>query len=235
MKKLLVLTSILLTTGSVVFATSTFGTLSDFTVGTGNPNNAFQITTIVNGANTITLGLQAQQRYNNPVLANNGAGTYYADPGANYGTPATPTTPGTPSNFKGSTWNFDFYLDATAGSYTYKLFYGLDGSALLSFDPTLVSDNKATPLNHGGQNSDNLLFSNFGGVLNTLSFDPNANAIYDFELVAYNNDNAAIGSSAIKVVVGTVHFVTSTGILLGLGFVGLMVFGIRQNRLQAAK
>jgi len=235
-KLLLGLAATCLITGNIAFAApvtpaGTFGTLSDYTYGTGNPNDAFMTTTITDRGNTITLGLQAQGRYNNPAVGNNGAGIYYATPGENYGTPATPTTPGTPSPFKGATWNFDFYFDATGGSYTYKLFFGTDASSLVSFDPTILGDNGSST-HTGGQNSENL---DFTGFKSAIGFDPNADGIYSFELVAYDLNNDAIGHSAINVDVRSVPDAASTAGLLGLAFAGLAAFGFRKNRLAMAK
>lgn len=230
MKKLLGLTLIVLITGLAAFASpvtpaGTFGTLSDFTVGSGNPNNAFMTTTINNGGNTITLGLQAQQRYSNPTLGNNGAGIYYATPGANNGLDGA-----SPAHSIGATWNFDYYFDTTGGSYTYKLYAGTDPSVWTSsfgyIDPSSSLLGNDPSANHGGQNSENIAF--FGG-------DPNLAAIWSFELVAYDANGIAIGSSAINVNVGSVPDTASTAMLLGLGFVALVGFGIRQNRLQVAK
>src|SRR5665213_1147993 len=228
MKKLFVLTSILLASGFAVFATEvtpagTFGTLSDFTVGSGNPNDAFMTTTILNNGNTITLGLQAQQRYSNPVLGNNGAGIYYATPGANNGLDGA-----SPAHSTGATWNFDFYFDTTGGSYTYKLYLGTDASVWTStygyVDPASSLWGNSPSTHNGGQNSENIV---------TLGGNPNLEGIYSFELVAYAANGSAIGHSAINVVVGTVPDVASTAMLLGLGFIGLAAFGFRKNRLQA--
>ena len=235
MKKLLGMTSILLTTGSVVFATpftpvyNTFGTLSGATFGgTGNPNNAVAITTISSGSDTITLGLQAQQRYANPSLANNGAGTFYATPGANYGNPANPSDK-TYSTLLGATWNFDLYVglnDVSGSSYTFVLLYGKDGSPLVSVPAgsanfTVIS-----------QNSENLDFASFGTA---IGFDPNANGQYDFELEAFNAAGSLLGQSAIDVDVAPVPDAASSAWLLGLGFFSLAVFGFRQNRLAMAR
>jgi len=224
MNKILSLSAILLTTGFAALAVpvtpaGTFGTLSGATWGgTGIPNNAAMTTTIANGGNTITLGLSATSRYSNPALANNGAGIFYATSGINNGL----TTPG---HTPGATWNFDFYFDATGGNYTYKLFYGLDPASLLSFDPTTIPDNQATP-NHGGQNSENLVYG-FG--------DPNATGTYSFQLVAYDSAGAAIGQSAINVIVSSVPDAASTASLMGLGLLGLALYGRRKHSLSAAK
>ncbi len=158
MKTLMGLTSILLTSGFAVFAspvTPTYTTFGELTgaqwSGSGNPNNPVAITTVNDNGNTITLGLAAQQRYFNPALANNGAGTFYATPGENNGN-------GSVSHALGSTWNFDFYFNATGGSYTYELFYGTDASSLFSVDPTLIGDNGAALNTGGGQNSETCCF-----------------------------------------------------------------------------
>lgn len=235
MKKLLGMTSILLTTGSVVFAApftpayDTFGTLSGATFGgTGNPNNAVAITTITSGSDTITLGLQAQQRYANPALANNGAGTFYATPGANYGNPANPSDK-TYSTLLGATWNFDLYgnlVDNSGATYSFILLYGKDGSPLVSLPFGSANFTETT------QNSENLDFATFGTA---IGFDPNADGQYDFELEAYNAAGTLLGDSAIIVDVGTVPDAATTAGLLGLGFLTLAVFGFRQNRLQVTK
>lgn len=250
MKKLLGLTSVLLTTGLVAFAApvtptyTTFGTLSGATWGgTGNPNDAVAITTIVNGGDTVTLGLQAQGRYSNPPLANDGAGTFYATPGENYGNPATPTTPGTPSNYKGATWNFDYYIsvnNSDFNNYTFQLLYGTDASSLVTmpFGPVLIAqaDGSKSYSTVGGtttaQDSENLDFSFLGPL---IGFDPNANGQYSFELQALDGSGKLLGQSAIVVDVGTVPDAASTAWLLGLGFLSLTVFGFRQNRLAMAK
>lgn len=229
MKRLHVLTSILVTTGFAVLATpftpiGTFGTLSGFTAGSGNPNNAFMTTTIANGGDTITLGLQAQGRYSNPVLGNNGAGTFYATPGANNGL-------GSPAHSIGPTWNFDYYINVanTSGSlYGFALLYGNDGSAL-----STLSFGAATSASGTSQDSWNLSMTSFLNIV--PAFDPNANGIYDFALEALDASGNVLGTSAIVVKVDAVPDTASTAMLLGLGFVGLAVFGIRQNRLQAAK
>lgn len=211
---------------------TTFGPLTGAQwSGSGNPNDPVAISTINDGGNTITLGLAAQQRYSNPALANDGNGTYFATAGANNGLSG--------SHGLGATWNFDFYFDATGGSYTYKLFYGLDSSSLISVNPALIGDNGATPHAGGGQNSQNLLFPAWGNlssfVLNGLAFDPNASGIYSFELVAYNDAGAQVGSSAINVNVSRVPDTASTAGLLGLGIICLGLVQYRRTRMVRAK
>lgn len=196
----------------------TFGPLSGATFGgTGNPTDPVAITTINNGGNTITLGLAAQQRYFNPTVGNNSAGTYFATPGQNNGLGS--------SSYQGATWNFDYYIDgigANTAGYSFKLFVGQDTTNPTDFfAPLGVSDNQTTP-NGGGQNSQNLLFPDFGGVSNPLSgFNPNATADYSFILAAYDANNTEIGRSAIVVSVAPVPDAGSTSLLLGSALAGL--------------
>jgi len=237
MKKLLGLTSLFLTTGLAVFATSitpnygSFGPLSGATFGgSGIPNDAVAATTkIVNGNDTITLGLTATARYANPTVGNNGAGTFFATPGLNDGL-------GSPSHDIGTTWNFDWYInlaDNTTAGYSFALLYGNNttgASTLLGFGP-------ASNVSGTAQNSWNLNM----GFLNTISFDPNASAIYGFQLEAFDAAGALLGTTAINVQVGQLDEIpgvpdaASTALLLGAGFLTLAVFGFGKNRLALAK
>jgi hypothetical protein len=237
MKNYIIAASICLTAGVTAFATplapayDTFGPLTGATFGgTGNPTDPVAIRNITDGNNSITLGLAAQQRYFNPPLTS-ANGTYFATSGQNNGLGS--------SSFQGATWNFDFYFNATAGDYTYKLSYGTDASALVTIDPAAIGDNGATP-NKGGQNSENLLFPAFGNLssfqLNSLVFDPNATGTYIFELAAYNRAGDQVGSSdVINVSVRSVPDVSSTAGLLGLGLIGLGLVQFRRNRFASAK
>jgi MYXO-CTERM domain-containing protein len=232
MKKLSALTSLLLIPGSIAFASSftpsftSFGTLAGATFGgSGNPNNAVAITTITHGTDTITLGLQAQQRYANPPLANNGAGVFYATPGANYGNPANPADQ-TYSTLLGAKWNFDLYgslVDNSGSTYSFVLLYGPDGSPLVSIPlgSTHVSGTQ--------QDSENLNFPIFGTA---IGFNPNAAGQYDFELEAFDASGNLLGDSAI--IVNVTPDVASTGGLLGLGLLALAGCGFTQRRRQMA-
>jgi hypothetical protein len=239
MKSYIITASICLATAATAFATptmapayTTFGPLSGANFGgTGNPTDPVAITTISDSGNTITLGLAAQGRYANPQLSSAG-GVYEATTGANDGL----TTPG---HALGATWNFDFYFDATGGSYHYQLSYGLLGGPLLTIDPAAMGDNKPTP-NTGGQNSQNLLFPSWGNstssVLNSLLFDPTAPGVYVFELEAFDDAGAQVGTSdIINVAVRAVPDASSTAGLLGLGIIGLGLVQYRRSRLARVK
>lgn len=216
---------------SVSFATpiyDTFGNLPGATFGgTGNPTDPVAITT----GGGITLGLAAQQRYFNAPLTSS-AGTYYATTGQNAGDLAHPTTTGvSPYKYLGSTWNFDFYIGGTGiGAYTYSISYGLAGGTVYSFNPAADAD--ASSVSGILQDSQNLLFGNFGGAANGFAglFDPNADATYDFLLTATPVTGGQKLQSGITVVVGkgsTVPDSASTLALMGMAFAGIA--GLRRK------
>jgi hypothetical protein len=201
--------------------------------GIGNPNDAVEITTITDGGNTITLGLAAQQRFQNPVLGNNGSGTYYAGTGANYGNPANPTSSAGVSTILGSTWDFDYYVNVAGGGnlsgYSFVLRYALTPGTTLANLGT-VNVNGIAPYLSGTtanlvQDSENLNFAFLGtstpGLISPPagSFDPNAVGDYLFTLDAYNLTGQLIGESDINV---NVSVIPDSGWSIGLLSVGLL-------------
>ena len=230
LNRILCLTSVALVTVSSVSGITydQFQTLPEFTAG-GTP----AVPAAITSDGTVTLALKAQQRYSNPALANDGAGTYFATPGQNFGD-ADPTPPN-PSIFEGATWNFDFFIGAdsqpTYELYTYSLSYGLSGGTVYSFDPTTDIDALGAFLGTGFvQDSQNLLFGTFGGAANSFAgtFDPNANATYDFLLTATEKSSGKVISSGITVQVGTGSPVPDGGSTLALA--GLALGGIATLR-----
>jgi hypothetical protein len=174
MKKYTAATLMLLLSGSALLATTitpsydTFGTLSGATFGgTGIPNNNVAITTgNLHGDDTVTLGLSATQRYFNPPLGNDGAGTFFATPGENNGLASPPKT-------LGPTWNFDLYInltDRSQSAYFFKLVYGNNTTGV-------SSSLDLTPLVSLGsglyQDSWNLDMSFLSGI----GYDPNASGV----------------------------------------------------------
>jgi hypothetical protein len=222
---------------SVTPSYGVFGNLDGATFGgTGIPTDPTAITSIADGDVTVTLGLTAHARYSNPALTNDGAGTFFAQAGANDGNGG----PGT-----AALWNFAFYIDvanASIADYSFKLLYdfnpatGTDESLMGSWDLTET----ASLLGYRSQyqDSENATFSflatdGFGGVITAPafgSFDPNAAGEYSFKLVASPIDGGqfADGStshfSAINVQVGTVPDGGSTLVLLGLALAGVGYF-----------
>ena len=83
----------------------TFGPLDEATFGgQGIPNDEVAISSqFVDGDVTIIVAMSATQRYSNPALTNNGAGTYFATPGSNFGG-------NNESVNEGALWNFNYYM-----------------------------------------------------------------------------------------------------------------------------
>jgi hypothetical protein len=203
---------------------TTFSNLAGATYGgSGIPTDPSAIATV----GTLTLGMAATQRFVGPNLGNNGAGTYFADPG----------TAGTPPR---ATWNFDFYINDSASNLnanglTYKLFYdfdagvGTDQSQLGVFDLSFFANGNTY------QDSQNLSFAYLSASSFFItppamaSFDPLAEGEYSFALVAYR-DGAEVARSAILVDVGTVN-VPEPGSIALLGF-GLAGLGFVRRRMQ---
>lgn len=196
--------------------------------GSGIPNSDVATSFAFDGPNSIMLGLTAHQRYSNPALTSDGAGTFTATAGANYGDPLNPAGPG-PSSFLGATWNFGFYanlsgLQSANNPYTVTL--------LVDVDPAADTDESAhlsfnIPLSFGSeyQDSQNLLFFPGSG------FNPNVSGEYTFALIAKSGGNE-LNRAAIKVnVTGgsqNVPDAGSTAMLLGIGMTSLA--GLRSLR-----
>lgn len=93
--------------------------------GTGIPNGAVATTTINDSGTIIELGLSATERFVNPVVTNNNAGTYFAAIGADVD--ADPNR---------ARWNFNFFARAQTGvgasalgNYVFELLYDMDPGA----------------------------------------------------------------------------------------------------------
>ncbi|MCL4721144.1 MAG: VPLPA-CTERM sorting domain-containing protein [Gammaproteobacteria bacterium] len=172
------------------FASANFG-------GTGIPNDSVAVSRqIEDGVNTITLAMNATQRFFNPAVTNDGAGTFYALAGSNTG------GPGSTSSLTGALWNFNYYIDvsgpgAKLTDYDITLYYDFNpafdnGPVNLGMinvtNSILASPN---PLSTNEQGSQNLMFSFLatsipgfitapGGAF--TSFNPNALGEYNFAI-----------------------------------------------------
>jgi len=210
--------------GSVAFATpiapsyGTFVNLPGATYGgSGIPTDPSAIRSIANGGNTITLALTAHNRYSNPPLVNNGAGTFFATPGIN---------DGLEGQSLGPTWNFGLYIELAAAIgntevYNYALRYG--NNTTDTFTTLPIPGGSSSGI---FQDSWNLTMP----FLNTIAYNPNAPAQYAFELQAFNSAGALLGTSAINVNVAGVPDASSTGLLSILGLAAIIVFARMQRR-----
>ena len=203
---------------------SSFGPLPQATYGgSGIPNNPSAITF----REGFVLGLTAHQRFSGPNLGNDGAGTFFANPG----------TTASPTGLQGSTWNVGYYIKVDQESIadsglSFKLLYDFDAGAYTDEAQLGVLNLSNVFLIGGGgsaadtkQDSQNLLFGylaepSFIVTPPAGTFNPNANGQYSFALVAYNGQGDELGRSSINVQVGNVP---EPGVfaLLGLGAAGL--------------
>lgn len=223
---------------SLVMADVAYGDFGDLPGanfgGTGIPNNAVAATNvIIDGDNKITIALTAHQRYSNPAVTNDGAGTYFAQTGANNGLDGA-----SPAHSTAATWNFAYYMNIEdivtpndspkLGDYKFTLYY--------DFDPGADTGNAAmgridfpltTQTNH--QDSQNLTFGFLDGIPSLsfvtpptyATFDPMALGEYTF-ILAVSRLASSIPFAQVAIDVNAVPLPAAAWLfgsaLLGLGW-----------------
>ena len=227
----------------------TFGPLTGANFGgSGIPNDSVAISSqFYDGNNLITVAMNATQRYSNPVVTNNGAGTFYAGTGSNTGGNNESTT-------TGALWNWNYYIkvEGVGANPPSPILTDYDISLYYDFNPafdnlaasTLGKIDVTAALKCYGstasitQGSENLMFGwlataascpapgpNFGTPVVTPSlsfpsFNPNASGEYNFS-IRVGRDGWGVESVAMDVqVVPVPAAVWLFGSALGLA--GLM-------------
>ncbi len=238
----LVLLSITLLMPSTANATpiyDVFGPLPQATFGgTGIPNNEVAVgSQFADGTDVlITIAMSATQRYSNPALTNDGAGTYFAQTGSNDGLVGNPTI--------GALWNWNFYMEVEGFNgatpkltdYQIDLYYDFDpgfDTPLGSLGVINVTNSIAFSANPNAtvaQDSQNLLFgylaTSVPGFLTAPggAFDPNAVGEYNFAIQVSNGGGFGIETIAMDVQV------VPEPATIGLAAFGLIAMGVWRRK-----
>jgi hypothetical protein len=214
----------------------TFGPLDEATFGgTGIPNDEVAISSqFSNGESLITVAMSATQRYNNPALTNDGAGTYFAGAGSNI-------PPGTTD--EGALWNFNYYINIdstteTLADYDITIFYDFDTAydngpaGLGTIDVTsAILGGPAPTTTTLVEDSQNLMFNFLAtgvpGIVDAPagSFDPNALGEYNFGIEVSQSD---WGVENVRMDVQVVP-VPAAVWLFGSGLIGLVGIARRKQ------
>ena len=210
----------------------TFGPLTGANFGgIGIPNGSVAISSqFEDGANTITVAMNATQRYSNPVVTDDGLGTFFAGTGSNTGGAGE-------SSLTGALWNFNYYIDVTGpgavlANYDIKLFYDFNpafdnGPANLGVvNVTNAILGSGNPLLTNVQGSENLMFNwltvSIPGVVTPpsgafTSFNPNATGEYNFAIqvtrAGWNVENVRMDVQVVPVPAAVWLFGSALGLM----------------------
>lgn len=197
---------------------TSFGTLTGATFGgSGIPNDAVAITTF----GGVTLGLTATERFANPAVTDDGAGTFFAQPGSEV----------SPVGY--AHWNFDFYAFNNTGT-NYQLQLLWDVNPGVNTDQSSLLSLGTVAFNAGTKTQDSW---NLGmGFANGGTFNPANAGQYSFALILKDQAGVELTRSAINVNVGTTNVpdAASTGLLSAFGLASLLVAG-RLSRRKAVR
>lgn len=211
---------------------TSFGPLPQATFGgSGIPNDNVAKSEFTIDGYSVTLGLTATPRYDNPPLQNDGAGSFGALPGGD-------VSNGKPGYAR---WNVGYYvninpeiMDYDPREFSLRLYYdkngviGNDVTTYLTIDPIF-----ANGLTFDSENS---LNSGMGSVFGP-GFDPTVGGNYDFMLALFKGGDIVGTPAAINVNMSLsgeplfrqVPDGGATAAMLGLGFAGCVAYRARRK------